>query len=112
MNEFQPLAEQEILFLFVATDAERSTRCRSTSRSWRSWSRCTGPRGGSGSRFGLGRAAFLLTTFSLVALEATTAQNDLVAASLPVVAACLLLSGGPLESALAGAAVGLGSAPS
>ena len=94
LNEFQPLAEQEMLFLFVAT--------------------------GSGALFALPQyvaelailvavygaarrlgfdvraaafSAFLLGTFSLVALQATTAQNDLVAASFPAVAACLLLGG-------------------
>ena len=36
----------------------------------------------------------LVATFSLVALEATTAQNDLVAASFPVAAAFLLLGAG------------------
>ena len=53
-------------------------------------------------------SAALLATFSLVALEATTAQNDLVAASFPIAAAYLLLGGGSLEAVLAGAAVGLG----
>ena len=53
-------------------------------------------------------AALLLATLSLVALEATTAQNDLVAASFPVVAACLLLGEAPLEAGLAGVAVAFG----
>jgi hypothetical protein len=53
-------------------------------------------------------SAFLLSTFSVFALEATTAQNDLVAASFPAVAVCLLLGDGALEPALGGAAVGLG----
>ena len=53
-------------------------------------------------------AAFLLATFSLFVLESSTAQNDLVAASFPVIAACFLLSGGPVEAALAGAAASLG----
>ena len=109
LNEFQPLAEQEILYLLVAT--------------------------GSGALFALPQylaelailvavygiarrlgfevraaacSAFLLATFTLVALEATTAQNDLVAASFPAVAACLVLGSGGLEWGLAGAAVGLG----
>jgi Glycosyltransferase family 87 len=109
MNEYQPLAEQQILYLFVAV--------------------------GSGALFALPQylaqlailvavygaarrlgfdvraaacSAFLFAMFSLVALESTTAQNDLVAASFPVAAACLLLGSGRLEPALAGIAVGLG----
>jgi hypothetical protein len=47
--------------------------------------------------------------FSLVALQSTTSQNDLVAASFPVVALCLLLGSGRLvEPLLAGAAIGIG----
>jgi hypothetical protein len=110
MNEFQPLAGQEVLYLLVAT-------------------------GGSGALvqvpqfvaelailvavYGAARrvgfavrpsacAAFLLATFSLVALEASTAQNDLMMASFPAVAACLLLGPGLLEPGLAGAAAGVG----
>src|SRR5439155_19123693 len=52
--------------------------------------------------------AALLASFSAVALQTTTAQNDLVAASFPVAAACLLLGGGGLEAALAGLALGIG----
>jgi hypothetical protein len=108
MNEYQPLAEQQILYFFVAV--------------------------GSGALFALPQylaqlailvavygaarrlgfdvraaacSAFLFATFSLVALESTTSQNDLVAASFPVAAACLLLGTGRLEPALAGIAVGL-----
>jgi hypothetical protein len=44
---------------------------------------------------------------SLVALEATTAQNDLVAASFPAAGAFLLLGDGMLEAFLAGAALAL-----
>jgi hypothetical protein len=109
LNEFQPLAEQELLFLFTAT--------------------------GSGALFALPQlvaelailvavygasrrlgfdiraaacAAFLLATFSLVALQSTTAQNDLVAASFPVIAACLLLGDRRAELALAGFAAAMG----
>jgi hypothetical protein len=108
INEFQPLAEQGILFLFVV--------------------------GGSGALFALPQfvaqlatlaavyliarrlghgpaaaagAAGLFGTFTLVALEATTAQNDLVAASLPAAAAAFLLGTGRREVLLAGVAVGL-----
>ena len=109
MNEYQPLAEQQILYLFVAA--------------------------GSGALFALPQylaqlailvavygaarrlgfepraavcSALLLATFSLVAFESTTSQNDLVAASFPIAAACLLLGNGRFEPALAGVAVGLG----
>ena len=103
LNEFQPLAEQELLFLFVAT--------------------------GSGALFALPQfvaelailvavygasrrlgfdvraaacAAFLLATFSLVALQSTTAQNDLVAASFPVSRRACCSATGRAELALAG----------
>jgi hypothetical protein len=109
INEFQPVAEQQILFLFVAT--------------------------GKGALFALPQfvaqlaimvsiygsarrlefsapaaacAALLFTTFTVVALEATTSQNDLVAASLPATATTLLLGNGPVTAVLAGVAVGLG----
>ena len=35
MNEFQPVAEQQILYLFAATRAPGCMRSRSTSPSWR-----------------------------------------------------------------------------
>ena len=46
-------------------------------------------------------------------LQATTAQNDLFAASFPAVAACLILGGSRPELVLAGAAaaIGLGAKP-
>ncbi|MBV8480718.1 MAG: DUF2029 domain-containing protein, partial [Actinobacteria bacterium] len=53
-------------------------------------------------------SALLFATFSSVALEATTAQNDLVAAAFALVAAYFLLSSRATEFALAGAAVGVG----
>lgn len=46
--------------------------------------------------------------FGLVALEATTAQNDLVSSSLTAVCACFLLGTGDTEALLAGLAAGLG----
>ncbi len=109
MNEFQPVAEQEILFLFVATGkgalfalpqylAQLATLVAVY---------------GSARRLGFdvraaACSAFLVATFALFALEATTAQNDLVATSFTAVAACLILAGGGLELALAGAAAALG----
>ena len=50
----------------------------------------------------------MVATFSVVALESFTAQNDLFGASLVAVATCLLLRGGRLEPALAGVAMGFG----
>jgi hypothetical protein len=109
INEFQPLAEQEILYGFAATGGSSllalpqflaelailvavygsARRLRFDVRS----SAC---------------ATFLLATFSLIGLEASTAQNDLVAASFPVTAACLLLGTTSLEAVLAGVAVACG----
>jgi hypothetical protein len=110
LNEFQPLAEEEILFLFVATGkgalfalpqylAEVATLVAVY---------------GASRRLGFdvraaACSAFLLATFALVALEATTAQNDLVAASFPAAAACLILAGSRLETALAGVAIAMGA---
>src|SRR6202030_2847852 len=54
------------------------------------------------------RSAALLAMLSLVALESTTAQNDLVAASFPIVAAFLLLGRHRVEDVLAGVAFALG----
>jgi hypothetical protein len=112
LNAFQPLAEQQLLFLFVATGsgvlgampqflAELAILVAVYGASRRLGFDVRASAGGT----------FLLATFSLLALEATTAQNDLVAASFPVVAACLLLGEGRLEPALAGvsAAFGLGA---
>jgi hypothetical protein len=110
MNEYQPLGEQQILYLFVATGrgalfalpqylAEGAILLAIY---------------GAARRLGFlprpaACAAFLFAMFSLVALQATTSQNDLVAASFPVVALCLLLGSGALvEVVLAGAAIGIG----
>jgi hypothetical protein len=56
----------------------------------------------------------VVATFALVALEATTAQNDLVAASFTAAAACcLILGGGPVEgSCWPASRQGMGSARS
>jgi len=109
MNEFQPVAEQQVMFLFVAAGrgalfalpqfAAQIAIMASIFVSAR--------------RLGYERrsavcAALLFSTFTLVALEATTAQNDLVAASFPACAAAFLLSGGTAPALLAGVAVGLG----
>ena len=109
MNAFQPFAEQQLLFLLVAVHggllialpqflAELAILVAVY---------------GSARRLGFAArpaacAAFLLATFSLFALESTTAQNDLVAASFPAVAACLLLGPGRIEPLLGGVAAGIG----
>jgi hypothetical protein len=109
MNEYQPFAEQQILFFFVAAGSgalyalpEYVAQVAILVAVY-----------GASRRLGFtpraaACASFLLATFSLVALQASTAQNDLVAASFPAAAACLLLGTGRLEPALAGVAVGMG----
>ena len=99
---FQPLAEQEILFLFVAFGkarlfalpqylAELAVLLAVYGASRRLGFDARGRR--------LQRPPSL-ATFSLVALESMTAQNDLVAASFPAVAACLILGGRGRSSSL------------
>ncbi len=109
MNVFQPLAEQQILFLFAAF---RTSRLFAVPQYLAELAIVLAVYG-SARRLGFevrvaACCAALLTTFSLVALESTTAQNDLVAASFPVVAACLILGGSTAEVGLAGAALGIG----
>jgi len=110
LNEFQPLAEQEILYFVVAGG---STRLFALPQLFAEFAILAGVYG-TARRLGFevrpaACAAFLVATFSVVVLEATTAQNDLVAASFPLVAACLILDGGRFELALAGAALALGA---
>lgn len=109
LNEFQPLAEQQILFLFVARGGDQLYAVPQFLAELAILLAVYG----CSRRLGYNvrpsaSAAFLLATFSLFVLESSTAQNDLVAASFPVIAACFLLSGGPVEAALAGAAASLG----
>ena len=109
LNEFQPLAEQEILFLFVATGGTALFAVP----------QYVGEVAillavyGTARRLGYSapvaaRSAALLAMLSLIALESTTAQNDLVAASFPIVAAFLLLGRHRVEDVLAGTAFALG----
>jgi len=111
MNAFQPLAEQQILFSLVATAGGRLVAMPQYLAELAMLVAVYGAsrRLGFAVRPAAG-AASLVATFSLVALEATTAQNDLVAASFPVVAACLLLSRGTgwVEPLLGGASAGMG----
>ncbi len=109
MNEFQPLAEQEILFFFVAAG---SGALYALPQYLAELAALVAVYGAS-RRLGFDQraaacSAALLATFAAFALQATTAQNDLVAAALPVIAACFLLGGGPVEATLAGAALGIG----
>jgi hypothetical protein len=110
LNAFQPLAEQQLLFLFVATGSGALFAIPQFLAELAILVAVYG----SARRLGFGVrpaacSAFLFATFPLVALEATTGQNDLVAASLPAVAACLLLGRrGLLEPAFAGVAAGFG----
>ena len=92
LNEFQPLAEQELLYLFTATGSGALFALPQFAAELAILVAVYGAsrRLGFDVRAAAG-AAFLLATFSLVALQSTTAQNDLVAASFPVIAACLLL---------------------
>ena len=106
MNEFQPLAEQEILFLFVATGKGALFALPQYVAQFAILVAIYGAARRLG--YAAACASLFFATFSLVALEATTSQNDLVAASFPVAAAALLLSGGTAEVVLAGIAVGLG----
>jgi Glycosyltransferase family 87 len=109
INEFQPLAEQQILFLFVVTGKgalyalpQYLGELAIVTAIYTS-----------GRRLGLELrqsfcAALFFASLPLVALEATTAQNDLVAASLVAVAGSFLLGRREAEFVLAGVAVALG----
>ena len=110
INAFQPLAEQQILFLLVAGGGSGALVALPQYVAQLAILLAVY---GAARRLGFdlrrsALAALLLATFSLPALEATTAQNDLVVASFPIVAACLLLGVSTAEAALAGAAVGIG----
>jgi hypothetical protein len=108
INEFQPLAEQQVLLLFV-------TSGRAALLALPQWlAGLVAIMGVFGVAARLGStprtaafAALLFGTFPLVALESSTAQNDLVAAALPIAAAALVLGGSRAELSLAGVALGL-----
>ncbi len=109
MDAFQPFAEQQLLFLLVAV---RGGRLVALPQYLAELAALTAVYG-SARRIGFSvrpaaGAAFLLATFSLFALQATTAQNDIVAASFPAVAACLLLGPGRIEPLLGGISAGMG----
>jgi hypothetical protein len=109
MNEFQPGAEELVLYLFAVTGrgalwalpqylAQLAVMLAVYVLSRRL---------GYEPRRSL-LAALLFATLSLVALEATTAQNDLVAASLVVAGAAFVTRGGLLGAVVGGLAAGIG----
>jgi hypothetical protein len=109
LNTRQPVAEQELLFLFAATGKAQLYALPQYVAELAILLAVYGI----ARRLGYGVAASacssaLLATFTLVMLEASTAQNDLVAASFPVVAACLILGESRTEHVLAGVAFGFG----
>jgi Glycosyltransferase family 87 len=109
MDAFQPFAEQQLLFLLVAVHGGRLVAVPQYLAELAILVAVYG----SARRLGFAArpaacAAFLLATFSLFALEATTAQNDIVAASFPAAAVCLLLGPGRIEPLLGGIAAGMG----
>jgi Glycosyltransferase family 87 len=108
INEFQPLAEQEILYLSVVTGSDTLFALPQFAAQLATLAAVYGiaRRLGHGPAAAAG-AAGRFGTLTLVALEATTGQNDLVAASLPAAAAVFLLGRIRQEVLLAGAAVGL-----
>jgi hypothetical protein len=109
INDFQPLAEQQIAFLFLATGSGLLYALPQ----YLAQLAILGAVYGAARRLGFAAspstcAACLLATFGLLAYEASTAQNDLVAASVVAVAGCLLLDRGRTEAIVAGFAAGLG----
>jgi Glycosyltransferase family 87 len=108
VNEFQPLAEQLILFLYVAG----STALYAVPQYVAQLGILVAVYGAA-RRLGYepraaARGTCLVAMLSLVALESTTSQNDLVAASFPIAAAFFLLGRSRLEAFLAGVAFALG----
>jgi len=108
MNEFQPGAEQLVLYLFVVTGGG----ALSALPQYLAELAATVGVYVAARRLGFAPrqaipAALLFPTLSLVALESTTGQNDLVAAALAVAAAALLLGRSAREDALAGIGIGM-----
>jgi hypothetical protein len=108
MNEFQPLAEQQNLFLFVATHRDVLYALPQFLAELAILVSIYGAARRLGFQVRAAAcSAFLFATFPLIALEASTAQNDLFVASLPAAAACLLLGSVGVEPLLAGFAAGI-----
>ena len=113
INEFQPLAEQQLLYLFAATGSGRLYALPQFLAEV-ALLVCVY---GSARRLGYGVrpsacAACLFATFGVVAYEATTAQNDLVAASVVAAAAFGLLGSEARGTASPASRPGSGSASS
>ncbi len=109
LTSYQPLAEQQLLFVFVATG---STALYALPQYLAELAILTATFA-SARRLGFDVrrsvcAAFFLGTFSVVVLESVTAQNDLFTASLVASAALFLLGAARYEPALGGAAAALG----
>jgi hypothetical protein len=109
LNAYQPFAEQQNLFLMVATGGGALYAVPQ----YLAQLAILVAVYGSARRLGFAVrpsvcASALLATFSIFALESVTAQNDLFAASFPAAAACLLLGTTGIEAALAGVAVAFG----
>ena len=109
LNTRQPVAEQQILFFFATLGKGRFFALPQYLAQVAGLVAVYGAsrRLGFDARVAACTSA-LLATFSLVSLESTTAQNDLVAASFTIIAAYFILAGARAELVLAGAAVGLG----
>jgi len=109
MNEFQPGAELLVLYLFTATGKGALWALPQYLAQLAAMAAVyvVSRRLGYEPRRAL-LAALLFATLSLVALEATTAQNDLVAASLAVAAAAFVVRGEPRGALVAGLAAGVG----
>ncbi len=109
LNEFQPGAELQLLYLFVLGGGATFSGFPQLSAELAivAATYVTVTRLGLGLR-AAACAALLFPLLSLVGLESATAQNDLVAASFPAIAAALLLVGEPAVAALAGIAVAVG----
>jgi hypothetical protein len=108
INEFQPLAEQQVLLLFVTSGRAALFALPQ----WLAGLAAVVAVFGVAARLGFAPraaafAALLFASFPLVALESSTAQNDLIAAALPIAAAALVLGGSQAEVTLAGVALGL-----
>ncbi len=108
INTGQPVAEQQILYLFVALGTgtlfalpQFLAQLAIIAATYLSARRL-----GYALR-GAACAGFVFATFALTALEATTSQNDLVAAAPAAIAAAFLIGGPGTEVALAGLAVAL-----
>ena len=109
LTAYQPLAEQQLLFVFVATG---STVLYALPQYLAELAVLTATYA-SARRLGFDVrrsvcASFFLSTFSVVVLESVTAQNDLFTASLVAAAVVFLVGQARFEPALGGFATALG----